>query len=261
MLVMKLQIVSDLHLEFWNSQPNYIGFTVAAGADALILAGDIHVGLKGFERFLTWPVPVIYIAGNHEYYGCRELGAMTREMTERCAGTNVRFVEKEAVEIPGFPNVRFLCSTLWTDYLLFGRERQTRAMHECGETLADHSRIRSHGRLFTPKDAMYRHFSSVDWLREQLEQPFDGKTVVVTHHGCHWNSVGTRWRHDLVSAGFASDLTPLVEQADLWIHGHTHDSHQYQVGKCRVVVNPRGYPVSQGGFENADFNPQLVVEV
>lgn len=216
---------------------------------------------KGYERFLTWPVPVIYIAGNHEYYDGKDLGTRTREMTELCAGTNVHFVEKEAVVLPDFPNVRFLCTTLWTDYLLFGPEKQALAMYDCGQQLNDHGRIRSQGRSFTPKDAMDRCSASKNWLREQLDSPFDGKSVVVTHHGCSWGSVADRWRDDLVSAGFSSDLTPIVEQADLWIHGHTHDSHRYHVGKCEVVVNPRGYPMGNREFENETFDPNLVVEV
>ena len=258
---MKLQIVSDLHLEFFKSQPNYIGFTAAPGADALVLAGDIHVGIQGYERFLDWPVPVIYIAGNHEFYDGKDMGTRSRELAELCAGTNVHFVEKGTVVLPGFPDVRFLCTTMWTDYLLFGRDKQAQAMYFCGEQLNDHRRIRAQGRQFSTQDAMHRCVASKNWLREQLATPFDGKTVVVTHHGCTWESVAACWRHDLVSAGFSSDLTPIVEQADLWIHGHTHDPHRYKVGKCEVVVNPRGYPMGTGSWENYDFDPMLTVEI
>ena len=170
-------------------------------------------------------------------------------------------MEQDTLILPGHSDVRFLGTTLWTDYLLFGREKQAVAMYECGEYLADHSQIRSQGRPFLPKDAMHRHVRSKAWLREQLETPFAGKTVVVMHHGCSMQSVAERWRSGLPSAGFSSDLTPLVEQADVWIHGHTHDSHRYQIGKCEVVVNPRGYPMRHGGFENDEFDPLLVVDV
>ena len=139
--------------------------------------------------------------------------------------------------------------------------------------MADHSKIRSQGRAFMANDAMHRHVKAKRWLQGQLDaQPADhldtqhptqfaGKTVVVTHHGCHWNSVSPRWRKSLVTAGFASDLTPLMTQADLWIHGHTHDSFDYQIERCRVVVNPRGYPHHGGGYENRAFNAALVVEI
>jgi predicted phosphodiesterase len=258
---MKLQIVSDLHLEFWPSEPEHIGFAPAPGANALIIAGDIAVGMNAPARFQSWPVPVFYVCGNHEFYDGRDLGNTVRQLRAQCTGTNVHFMEQDNVVLPGFPEVRFLGSTLWTDYLLFGRDQQPKAMLECEEALADHSRIRSQGRRFLARDAMHRHVHAKGWLRKQLETPFAGKTVVVTHHGCNWYSVAARWRSSLVSAGFSSDLSALLEHTDLWVHGHTHDSHQYPAGKGQVVVNPRGYPNGYGGFENHEFHSQLVVEV
>jgi hypothetical protein len=81
--------------------------------------------------------------------------------------------------------------------------------------------------------------------------------------------VHPRYAGDLLNAAFVSDLTPLVEQADRWIHGHIHDSFDYRVGKCRVVANPRGYALNrlsaespeQIEWENPAFDPWLVVEV
>jgi predicted phosphodiesterase len=256
----KLQVVSDLHFEHFVD-PHYIGFTPAPGADALILAGDIALRAGGVARFTDWPVPVIVIHGNHELYATQEYDHTVIELRQACAAAGLHFLEQDMLVLPGFPAVRFLGTCLWTDYLLFGPARQAQAMAECDNALADHSRIRTQGGRFKPSDAALRHTASREWLRAQLETPFDGKTVVISHHGPHWNSVAPRWRDTLVSAGFASDLTALLEMTDLWIHGHTHDSHSYQVDKCRVVVNPRGYPMRIGAFENPDFNPSLVVSV
>lgn len=257
---MKIQIVSDLHLEFYKD-PAFTGITPAPDADVLVLAGDIGVRTSGIERFKGWPAPVIYVYGNHEMYSGTDLGKTVVQLRETCAAIGMHFLEKEALVLSEHPDVRFLGTALWTDYLLFGRPKQPFAMIDCGNNLADHSRIRSGGKRFTPRDAMFRHVASKQWLNEQFALPFDGKTVVVTHHGCHWNSVAPRWRNDLVSAGFCSDLAPLLQHADLWLHGHTHDGFDYQVGRCRVVVNPRGYPLSGGGYENSAFNNRLVVDV
>ena len=48
----------------------------------------------------------------------------------------------------------------------------------------------------------------------------------------------------------------------LWVHGHTHNSFDYQVGNCRVVCNPRVYVAWTGKAENRAFDAgfALVVE-
>lgn len=63
---MKIQVASDLHLEFLDQRfPDYrvIEYT---DADVLIIAGDIHRNTKAISAFADWPVPVIYVHGNHE---------------------------------------------------------------------------------------------------------------------------------------------------------------------------------------------------
>ncbi|MEC5218666.1 putative phosphodiesterase [Actimicrobium sp. GrIS 1.19] len=256
---MKLQIVSDLHLEFFKD-PMFTGIIPAADADALVIAGDIAVRTNAIAPFRDWPVPVLYIHGNHELYSGHDYGKTVTELRELCAGTQIHFMEQDQVILDCFPRVRFLGSCMWTDYLLFGRERQSLSMKACREGLADHSRIRSQGRTFNPKDAMFRHVKAKAWMLDRLDEPFDGSTVVVTHHGCSMKSVGPRWRRDPVCAGFCSDLDTLVAKSDLWIHGHTHESFDYQIGDARVIVNPRGYPTANG-YENGDFDSQLVVEI
>lgn len=76
-------------------------------------------------------------------------------------------------------------------------------------------------------------------------------------------SVSERYKQELTSCAFASNLDFLVEQADYWVHGHTHDSFDYTLGKCRVLCNPRGYPINRmtGAYENPEFDSQLIVEV
>ena len=91
-----------------------------------------------------------------------------------------------------------------------------------------------------------------------LATPFDGPTVVITHHAPHWDSVHPKFRSDPVTGAFASDLSSLIiqHQPNLWVHGHVHNSSDYRVGTSRIVCNPHGY-----GNENPAFNGQFVVEV
>jgi len=115
-------------------------------------------------------------------------------------------------------------------------------------------------RRFRPKDAAALHRASVAWLREKLAEPFDGPTVVVTHHAPSLRSVPAAWRDDPVSAAYASNLDWLVEEsgAALWVHGHVHESADYIISRTRVVCNPRGYWPKQ---PNPHFKPGLMVGV
>lgn len=263
---MRIQLASDLHLEYLNRQfPGERLIAPAHGADVLVLAGDIGLGSMAVDLFKDWPVPVLYVAGNHEgYHGCWE--EILRELADRAKGTSVRFLERDVVDFGG---VRFLGCTLWTDYCLRGTNTQVQAMENAQRCLHDHRIIRTRdGERFTASDALRDHERSRVWLREELCRPYDGKTVVVTHHGPHPFSVHPRYAEDITSAAFVSDLTELVQKATYWFHGHNHDSFDYRVGDCRVVANPRGYPlnrysvesVNELEFENSHFQYACIID-
>jgi predicted phosphodiesterase len=261
---MRFQIASDLHLEMLYRLPGYRVIEPAPDADALILAGDIHSHAHAIETFSYWPVPVYYVHGNHEAY-FSDYYRVTEEIARKAGAAGIQYLERNAVELLG---VRLLGCCLWTNYALDGNTAA--AMREAQRCIRDHSVIRvGDGQDFTPAIARTEHMKSRYWLQQQLALPFDGKTVVVTHHGPHRNSVHPRYAGELLNAAFVSDLTPLVEQADLWIHGHVHDSFDYMIGKCRVVANPRGYARNrlyaelpeQIEWENEAFDPRLLVEV
>jgi Icc-related predicted phosphoesterase len=137
--------------------------------------------------------------------------------------------------------------------------------------IADHRQIRGEdGQFFTASDALCEHEKSRAWLASELAQPYEGKTVVITHHAPHPLSVHPRYAGDPLNAAFVSDLSELLEQRpDLWLHGHVHDSFDYKAGGCRVVANPRGYPRNASScefekdlvFENQSYECALVLEV
>ena len=261
---MKIQIASDLHLKPLESRfPDY-RIVEPADADVLVLAGDIHRATRAVEMFADWPVPVVYVHGNHELYH-EEYSALMEKMRAACAGSNVHFLEKDECIIGG---VRFLGCCLWTDYLL-NPAGEREAMAEAQQKLRDHSVIRSGDELFTTEDAQRIHRQSRAWLETKLQEGFDGATVVITHHGPHPKSVHPRYAGMPLNAAFVSDLTSLFGKARLWIHGHVHDSFDYEVDGTRVIANPRGYALNRAAaetpeqivWENAEFDPRLVVQV
>jgi 3',5'-cyclic AMP phosphodiesterase CpdA len=262
---MRFQIASDLHLEFYQSgMPGYRMIEPAPGADALLLPGDIASGVQAVELFADWPVPVLYVPGNHEFYGF-EREALLARMRDRARGTAVRVLDRDVAEVGG---VRVLGATLWTDYALF-EGQISQAMGLAGASLADHSHIKKGFGLFSSRDALEAHRLDRAWLAAELAKAHDGATVVLTHHAPHPGSIHPRFANDLLTAAFVSDCSELLGEAALWAHGHVHNCFDYRVGGTRVVANPRGYCLNRFVFsvedmtrwENPSFKPGLVAEV
>jgi Icc-related predicted phosphoesterase len=133
-------------------------------------------------------------------------------------------------------------------------------MQAVRQRMTDFSIIQNNGQRFTPEDAIRLHTASRDWLAAMLAEPFYGQTVVVTHHAPSSQSVHTRYARDLLTPAFASNLENLMEgdRAALWVHGHMHESFDYEVYGTRVVCNPRGYAPEA---LNPDFRPDWVVGI
>jgi Icc-related predicted phosphoesterase len=255
--MMKLQIFSDLHADVRQPKP----IEVKPDIDAVIVAGDV---CESAERAFQWlreivPMQVVIFmtGGNHEWY--RRIWSDEVAQARHIAPLyGIYFLENDIVTLNG---VRFVGATLWTDYALFGEANVSLAMHAARHGLNDHRLItwtKQPWTRFRPQEALALHRHSRSFIEATLAEPFAGATVVVTHHGPHPHSVHPRYRNDLLSAAFVSDLTATIEagRPDLWVHGHVHDTFDYEVGATRILCNPHGY-----GHENAAFNPALVVEV
>lgn len=259
---MRILVLSDLHHEHWREHAPRIDPALSR-PDAVILAGDIDSGATAVQwAAQSFPgLPVLYVHGNHEGYGQNLEGAQA-DIRAACALTdNVHFLDCGEYIIG---QVRFLGATLWTDFRLFGDEQRQVAMYEAEATMADYKRIRlakKGYRTLRASDTAQFHARQKSWLRQKLAEPFAGKTVVITHMAPALQSVVERFSRDIVSAAYASHLEELVQQADLWIHGHMHDSSDYTLGRCRIVCNPRGYMRRSGAPENAGFDPNFIAEL
>ena len=254
---MKLHILSDLHLGV-QGMPH-----PETDADLVILAGDIARPQAAITWAQGFGKPVLYVPGNHEFYGS-SLTQTMRTLQDLCAGTSVQLLDNRSLVLQG---VRFVGSTLWSDFRIAGGgQARADAMEQALRFMRDFQRIRSTEQpdapLFHPQDAAALYDANVQWLTQALAQPFDGPTVVITHHAPSPRSIHPRFAGSPLNAIFVSDAESLVAQsgARLWIHGHTHDSFNYLLHGTRVLCNPRGY-ARDGVNENALFDPLLVVEV
>jgi Icc-related predicted phosphoesterase len=265
---LKILLYSDLHLEF-----DFAPFTPpAVECDVVVLAGDIWTKGRGpaWARKAFGDRPVVMVAGNHELYAGHWTHSLAK-LRRRAAQHDVHFLENDQVKIAG---VRFLGCSLWTDFALYGQELRAKSMLDAQAGLNDYMRIkavRSRGDIndvvfgggrLTPGLVARRHWESVEWLSEKLNEPFEGKTVVVSHHAPSILSVPENLRQDPLTPAYASDLERLFGKADLWCHGHIHESVDYTVGGTRVVSNPRGYP-DEDRLEGMgkQFDPSFVVEI
>lgn len=234
---MKVHPISDIHIEMRS------GYKLKkTDADLIVLVGDIHNGIKGvkwaIEQSKKLQTPVIYVAGNHEYYR-HEYHQLLSEMREITLGTNVHFLENDELILEG---VRFLGTTLWTDYKCYRSFTQRENMEYLGGQLNDHYVIRFGDRLFAPSDALSLNNKAVKWLKERLGQHYNGPTVVVSHHAPSVKCAHYKFGLNELSTGFISDLEPLVKKADYWFFGHTHSNLDTKIGECRLVSNQVGYP-------------------
>lgn len=273
--MVEIAILSDLHLDLRRRHLMRAGLDertcdaamrdmqaaareAARAADIVVLAGDISAGTAGLDwDAASFPgKPVVYVAGNHEFYRWQH-GTLIRALHERAAaGRDLHFLERDAVVLPiAGRRLRVLGCTLWTDYRLYGRAVRADAMRRAEREMYDHRRIQFGAELLRPKDAWRLHIAARRWLRRQLADPAEPETLVVTHHAPVPHSVEPRFRGDSLSPAFASDLTGLIEQhgPSLWVHGHTHHNVDYRLANTRVVAHQWGYPA-----EDLSRRPKLV---
>lgn len=229
----------------------------ANDADVVVLAGDVDVGTRGVDWILRqkFDCPVVYVLGNHEYYQ-HAYPVILNEIKHRAAGNGIHVLENESVAIDG---VSFHGATLWTDFALMGDARL--AGFTCQRVVNDFELIRNDvsKTKLRAADVAKIHRRTLSWLAQSLEASESSTNVVVTHHAPSVRSVEERYRGNIVTTSFASDLETFIlkHQPDYWLHGHLHASSDYCIGVCRVRCNPRGYPSAL----NPAFDPALTLDV
>ncbi len=239
---MRLQILSDLHLETetWAAEP-------APDADLLVLAGDIDATWRALDGFRDWPVPVLFVAGNHEF-DSREMRDAWPALRRRCERLGFTVLERESVvwPAPDGRRIRFVGSTRWCDFDLYGpaqRQRNLRA----AVYFVNVMRATLDGRPFDAAAVREEALVCRDWLEAELRRPADGwdATVAITHFAPSLRSADPRYGAQPGTASFCNADDDLLPYADLWIHGHLHCRHDYRVahagGHTRVVCNARGH--------------------
>ncbi len=257
-----IRLHSDLHIEQYRGQDpealsiGLIPTDIRDSETLLVLAGDICPKFDQLGPFLGFVAKrfehVLYVAGNHEFYG-NEMRSWYKTLhTLQHDLPNVTLASPGMVA-DVFNGIRFIHGTLWGDG---GPTLADRA--HTGRGLRDFYVIKlvegGQYRRFTVMDMVEEHANQKRQLRELLEQPFDGPTVVVTHHLPSRRLVAPRFwpgdGSDGINGGFVGDCDNLIagdHAPKLWLHGHTHDLIDTTLWKTRVLCNPSGYYFEKKG--------------
>jgi Icc-related predicted phosphoesterase len=255
---MRIHVLSDLHLDAGPWTPPQVE------ADVIVIAGDLYDDAR---RSAEWCVelrqrtgtPVIFVPGNHEFFGScyQDADQLMREISE--AG-GVHYLHNEDVVLGG---VRFVGATLWTDFCVDGLPLSGIANHAARDFLPDYKHIRYRDgdaeRALTPEDTVLEHGAALVAIQEALADAYSEPVVVITHHAPLAQSLDPAYKGSALNPTMASNLDELVgySMARAWIHGHIHRQRDYQLGSTRVVCNPRGHKSSV----NAGFKPDLVLNI
>ncbi len=256
--LMRLQLFSDLHLESEDFDPQ-----PAPGAELLVLAGDIDSGWDALARFAGWPVPVLMVAGNHEFDG-RDLRHSWADLRAFAAGHGIRLLERESLVLSSAAGlrVRFVGTVRWSDFELFGPDGRERAMRATAYflKLMDAS---IDGVALTAELLRDEALACRDWLAAELRRPNPGAaaggwdaTVAITHFAPSLRSADPRFGQQPGTASFCNADDDLIPLADLWLHGHLHCRHDYAVPRpgqqpTRVLSQAMGL-VRKGEAEGFD---------
>lgn len=262
---MKFKLLSDLHLEFYGAErPGLRKQKVWKPKETpedkdtvLLLAGDIHVGRHAepwidemCERFKE----VVYIAGNHEFYH-NEYSKVLDFWENKFQGGNFTFLENDHYTNYD-EGYRIFGATLWTNVVDPFNVWHGRKIMTDYQVIKFNHMGSGHIRNLNVQDTNNFHLYTIQKLQQWLQVPWEGKTIVMTHHLPHPLCVQEKWKGNNLNDFFMTNLDNIIERFDIdyWVHGHTHDNVDVTVHGTRILCNPMGY---HGVQLNQDFNEDL----
>jgi hypothetical protein len=205
------------------------------------------------------------VAGNHEFDGA-DFDLTAAALRARCAALGFTMLERETLLLsePSGRRIRVLGTTRWSDFDAFGVAERERCARAAGYFL----RLMNATRGGAPFDAAAMRAEALvcrAWLESELRRPrpVGDATLVITHFAPSLRSADPRYGDQPGTASFCNADDDLLGAADVWIHGHLHCRHDYEVSsaagrRTRVVSNARGHSIRG---EPLGWDPCFTVEV
>lgn len=272
-----MQIVSDLHLEFYK---NPLDLKLKVSAPYLALLGDICVAgtavdIKNIEAWLDVYAPkyklVFWISGNHEYYTSKKTPFTIEEINVRIKLLikkygNVVFLNNKHydIEIEG-KQFRIVGTTLWA---YIPDEKHKYALDNLNDYQHIFTQGEGHSGLITyekaqrikPIDVNLMHTKAAKYIYRHIRES-NIPLIIFTHHKPFLSDekdptrASSKYAADKDPTGYESDqITKLSEnerkKIAIWCYGHTHKHFDGIIDGVRFLSNPKGYPCQQTKFEN-----------
>jgi predicted phosphodiesterase len=244
---MRIQVFSDLHLEFTKKVFPHI----SPSTRYLFLAGDIgKLNTPNYEPFFqycshNWE-KVFYVVGNHEFYHSYktsdELMIAYKSFFDR-KFHNVFLLDNEIHTLDD--NYEVYGTTLWTPPYF----SETTEMQRFG--LNDFYSIQGWTTDKLRETSQYQRRKLLDYL----ETPTSMKRIVLTHFPLTQVGVSDpkyATQHPALREYFAwelADSLPKKESIAAIISGHTHYSYDQNRNGVRLISNQLGYLREETGFE------------
>ncbi|MBN1340523.1 MAG: metallophosphoesterase [Bacteroidales bacterium] len=257
---MKIQIISDLHLEFPENREWLKSNPLIPVADILLMAGDIICDkYKKKARFFYDQITkdfsfIISTMGNHEFYkGIIDYAYPMYK--SRIAENFIRLNNLSHV----IEDVKYIVSVLWS--WVPEEKKEIISCYMNDYRLISHQNMDGEKYPLSVEDTNRYHRLSVQFIKEELAKPFNGKTVVMTHHLPGYDCIPDSMKGHELNSAYASDLSELIlsnPQIKYWICGHSHDFNITKIGETLIIRNPLGY-VFDG--QQKDFKRDYCVEV
>ena len=277
---MRIHVLSDLHADFTGGSITLPD----VDCDVHLVLGDgaapMTTALPIVREAIKDSAPVIYVPGNHDYYiSAKDPGTFYQDQVGRgrhlAHQLGITLGHNDVVAIG---NTRILCTTLWTNMgarpewisRKMAMQQSQRGWFDDGSRNRydrdyhnDFRQIRygapGSKNRFTPSQFLALHEEAMAFLRTELAKDWDGETVIASHMAPSVQSLTPgNHAHDWL---YATTDVDFFDRVDLWCHGHIHAGRDYEIDGCRVLANPRGYPMRDGSFENVSWDPAMVVEV
>ena len=260
---LRIQFVSDLHLEFEQNRQWLEENPLEVTGDILLIAGDTayldvpESGRDTYSQYAFWDwasehyKQVIVCLGNHDFYGYYDLATMPDGYCKQIRH-NVHAYYNKVISLG---DVDIIVSTLWSFIEPFDA-------YQTEKGVSDFYRILYNGHRLTADDFNAEHERCFDFIRKAVKESKAKTKIVLTHHVPTQQCTAEEFRGSTINGAFTVELGNYIADSDIdyWIYGHSHRNIDAHIGKTKIFSNQLGY-ISHGEYLRNGFNERKYIQV